>query len=74
MTETPNTDSDAVRRFYFRPAAADTIPLFEAVRAATIDYARILDRLLPDGREKARALTALEDVHYSANAAIARGA
>ena len=64
--------SDVISRFEFRPPTADTIPAFETVRAAVIDLARKFDELLPECREKALAITQLEQTHFWSNAAIAR--
>ncbi|WP_425298859.1 DUF7681 family protein [Nocardia cyriacigeorgica] len=43
-----------------------------SVRASCRDLGIILDANLPDGREKALAITRLEEVMFWANAAIAR--
>jgi hypothetical protein len=63
---------DAVWRFEFRPVTADTVSVIEAVRAAVIDLARAMDELLPDGREKALAITQLEQAQFWADAAVRR--
>lgn len=59
------------RRFGFHPATAETIPLFEDNRARVVDLAARWDETLPDGREKALALTALQEAVMWANAAVA---
>ncbi len=42
-----------------------------AVTRVTLEAAQVLDAMLPDGREKALALTALQECRMWANAAIA---
>jgi hypothetical protein len=59
------------RRFGFHPATDQTIPLFEDNRARAIALASHWDETLPDGREKALALTALQEAVMYANAAVA---
>lgn len=44
----------------------------EHVRGYLKDVARVFDSMLPDGREKALAITHLEETMFWANAAIAR--
>lgn len=59
------------RRLGFHPATADTISMFEDTRARVIELANHWDEVLPDGREKALALTALQEAAMYANAAVA---
>lgn len=59
------------RRFTFKPPTEETKPLFEAVTFETLALAHKLDEMIPEGREKALALTALQEVRFWANAAIA---
>lgn len=59
------------RRFTFRAPTDETRPKHEAVNSLMLVVAHELDRLLPDGREKALAITALEEVRMRANQAIA---
>jgi hypothetical protein len=54
------------------PRTADRERDHERVRAFCTSAALALDRLLPEGREKVRALTKLEEVMFWGNAAIAR--
>jgi hypothetical protein len=58
----------------FRHVAPDagTRPVFEEVRACFTNLVDELDELLPEGREKALALTKLEEALSWANAAVAR--
>jgi len=59
------------RRLGFHPATPDTVPLFEGNRNRAITLALNWDATLPDGREKALALTALQEALMWANAAVA---
>lgn len=65
-------DIDELRnRFGYHPATPETIPLHENVRALSLELAVIFDQGLPEGREKALALTKLQEAAMWANAAIA---
>jgi hypothetical protein len=59
------------RRFTYRAPNDETRPKHEAVDDMMRSIAHALDELLPDGREKSLALTALEEVRMRANQAIA---
>lgn len=63
--------SEIIRRFTYRAPSDITRPLHEQVNELTLTLAHKLDELLPDGREKDLALTALEDVRMRSNQAIA---
>lgn len=65
--------ADLVNRFSFHPADTEEKRNAHAsVRTNCLTIAKFLDEELPDGREKALALTNLEQVMFWANAAIAR--
>jgi hypothetical protein len=59
------------RRLGYHPATVDTIPLYEANRAAAVAFACHLDQTCPPGRELALALTATQEALMWANAAVA---
>jgi hypothetical protein len=66
---TPNLDE----RFAFHPAdTAEKREQHETIRGASHPHAPRIDEALPDGREKATALTKLEEAMFWANAGIAR--
>lgn len=67
-------DAELDRRFDYHPPRDDQARLaHESVRAGCKALAQFLDAKLPDGREKALAITHLEDAMMWANAAVARG-
>lgn len=59
-------------RFLFHQADEHTGPLHGRVREVCGDAARNLGQLLPPGRDKALAITKLEEAMFWANAAVAR--
>ncbi|MDJ0404043.1 hypothetical protein QNA23_11170 [Rhodococcus erythropolis] len=59
-------------RFAYHPPTPEKVTQHETVRAECRSLAHTLVDLLPPGRDKAIALTKLEEVMYAANAAIAR--
>ncbi|WP_100466675.1 DUF7681 family protein [Mycobacteroides abscessus] len=70
---TPNSSADIDHRFAFHAATTEEKRAEHgSVRAACKELAHKLDRDLPPGREKALALTELEEAMFWANAAIAR--
>ena len=69
----PRSSADINNRFEFHPAITDARRFaHEDVRAACTMLGHQIDRLAPPGREKALALTNLEQAMFWANAAIAR--
>ena len=59
-------------RTFAHPVTNVTGPLHQKVRFAIKDLMTILDQILPEGREKALAITNLEQAEMWANKAIAR--
>jgi hypothetical protein len=55
------------------PRGEEDVRAHERIRATTSQAAHVIDALVPDGREKSLALTALEEAMMWANAGIARG-
>lgn len=66
------TNPDLNHRFTYHAPDEPTRIKHESVRAACLQLALDLDVALPDGREKALAITNLEQVMFWANAALAR--
>ena len=67
-----STRADIDNRFSYHPPTPEKVTTHEQIRTECRDLAHRLDDLLPAGRDKALALTKLEEVMYAANAAIAR--
>jgi len=64
---------DIERRFsYHPPSTGEVVAAHQEVRTACSDVATRFNATLPEGREKALALTKLEEAMFWANAAIAR--
>lgn len=65
--------SDLENRFSFHPAnTEEKKQAHETVRNTCLRVAIDLNNLIPEGREKALALTHLEEVMFWANAGVAR--
>jgi hypothetical protein len=63
---------ELINRFTYHAPNAEAITKHVDVRSKALDFALWLDTVLPEGRDKSIAFTKLEEVMYSANAAIAR--
>lgn len=66
------TQAEIERRMTYAPPTANTIPRHEKVNGTLTAAALIINDVCPAGRNLALALTALEDAHFRANAAIAQ--
>lgn len=67
------TTADLQHRFDFHPATTDEKRnLHTSMRNACYTAACVIDEQAPDGREKALAITKLEEAMMWANAAVAR--
>ena len=64
--------TELANRFGFHPATDETGPKHAGVRGECQNLAFALNALVPDGREKSLAITALEECMMWANAGIAR--
>lgn len=68
------SDEELQKRFkWHTPQDTATGNLHGSVRSACLNLARTLNTVVPEGREKALAITHLEEVMMWANAGIARG-
>lgn len=63
--------SEIENRFGFHPATDETRELHQTVREAFVSLGVELAGLLPEGREKSLAFTALQEASMWSNAAIA---
>lgn len=62
---------DLINRFGYHRATADSAPKHARVREVCLEAATSLNQLLPEGRDKALAMTSLQEVMHWANSAIA---
>jgi len=58
--------------FTYHPPTENQVLRFQTLREDAADFARVLDMVCPEGREKTLAMTKLEEVVMWANAAVAR--
>jgi hypothetical protein len=66
-------DQEIETRFAYHPPSSDEIAgAHESVREVCVTLARVLNYMLPEGREKSLAITHLEDTMMWSNKAIAR--
>jgi len=66
------SDQDIEKRFTYRPPKESQPKKYEILRASAKELAYLITNLCPDSREKALALTKLEETVMWANASIAR--
>jgi hypothetical protein len=64
--------NELMKRFTYHPPKGDQPQRYNAVRELAKEMALEIDSLCPDSREKALAITKLEEVVFWANASIAR--
>lgn len=67
-------DFELEHRFTYHPPQGGQPAMYEAVRDAALNYAKLINVLVPDSREKSTALTKLDEVVFWSNAGIARNA
>jgi hypothetical protein len=65
-------DLDLENRFTYHPPKDGQPAKYEAIRDAALQFAKLIDALTPDSREKSTAITKLDEVVMHANASIAR--
>jgi hypothetical protein len=66
------SDEELINRFTYHAPSGAARELHEGARAMFRDVALHLNQLLPEGRSKSLAFTALEDTSFHVHAAIAR--
>lgn len=67
-------EKDLEHRFTYHPPKEGQPDQYAMIRAIALSYATVINEMVPDGREKALALTNLEQAVFWANAGIARAA
>lgn len=65
-------DKDLANRFTYHAPTAGQPDQYQMLRAIGLSFATVINEMVPDGREKALALTKLEEVIFWSNAGIAR--
>lgn len=65
-------DAELLNRFSHHPPTPEQLELYKVIRHSCFRLARIIRKVCPDSRERATALTNLDQVMFNANAAIAR--
>jgi|GEM_PF-3343752 len=68
----PDLQAEIARRFTYHPPKPGAAEAFQEIRGAALILAIIICVNTPQGRERANALTRLEETVMHANAAIAR--
>lgn len=63
---------EIIKRFTYHPPKGDQPLKYDRLRSEAMKFANIIDQLCPDSREKALAMTNLEQAVMWANASIAR--
>ena len=63
---------DLQHRFSYHAQRDNDIDKFQMIRNIALSFSVVLNELVPDGREKALAITKLEEVVFWGNAGIAR--
>jgi hypothetical protein len=66
-------DEELTNRFIHHPPGPGQPELYEQIRAAGLDLARLLNAYCPAGPELAHAIDAVDQAVMWANAAVARG-
>ena len=65
-------DDELKHRFTHHPPKPEQIGIYREIRARALEFARYINGTVPDSREKAQALTDIEDAVMHANAGVAR--
>lgn len=63
---------DLENRFTYHAPKDGQLEQYQLIRSIAHSYAAVINEMVPDGREKALALTKLEEVVFWTNAGIAR--
>lgn len=63
---------DLERRFTYHAPQPGQPEKYQELRAKALEFAKLIDEICPDGREKSLAVTTLEESVFWANASIAR--
>lgn len=72
VNQSPESSKDLVNRFTYVPPKEGQPERYQKIRKAALEFATMLDAMVPPSREKSLAMTHLEEVVMWANAGIAR--
>lgn len=70
--KTQELDADLEKRFSYHKPTAEKAEIYPVIRDAAKEFAYLIKKLVPAGREQACALTKLEETVMWANAGISR--
>lgn len=63
---------DLTNRFIYHPPVEGQTEKYEMMRSIALSFSAVINDMVPDSREKALAITHLEEVVFWCNAGIAR--
>jgi hypothetical protein len=63
---------EITNRFTYHAPTPDQIGVYRTIRSMALNFAKYLDGILPDSREKSTAITKIDEAVMWANASIAR--
>lgn len=65
-------NQEMLNRFSYHAPRPDQIQVYKDIRDAQLVFAAVVDQLVPESREKALAMTNIEQAGFWANAGVAR--
>lgn len=65
-------EAELIKRYTYHAPKNDQAERYTQLRERALEFAKLINALCPDSRERSLAFTHLDDVVYCANASIAR--